>query len=89
VTTGSKRSEVGEVLPILGGDAPHALSEERCPDEESVARAALWFTMCRKQATISRVYVNKVEDGRRSDPTVGMVHSLAEALGVPVSALLE
>jgi hypothetical protein len=89
VTTGSKRSdEVGEVLPILGGDAPHALSEERCPDEESVARAALWFTMCPKQAKISRVYVNKVEDGR-SDPTVGMVHSLPKALGVPVSALLE
>jgi transcriptional regulator with XRE-family HTH domain len=44
--------------------------------------------MCPKQANIGRVYVNKLEDGR-SDPTVGMVHSLAKALGVPVTALLE
>jgi transcriptional regulator with XRE-family HTH domain len=41
-----------------------------------------------KQAKISRVYVNKLEEGR-SDPTVGMLQRLAKALGVPVTALLE
>jgi XRE family transcriptional regulator, regulator of sulfur utilization len=41
-----------------------------------------------KQAQISRVYVNKLEEGR-SDPTVGMLQRLAKALGVPVTALLE
>jgi transcriptional regulator with XRE-family HTH domain len=41
-----------------------------------------------KKAKISRVYVNKLEEGH-SDPTVGMVQSLAKALGVPVTALLE
>jgi hypothetical protein len=89
VTNAPKRSDaVGEVSPIPGGETTHARCQERCPDEEPVARAALWFTMCPKQANIGRVYVNKLEDGR-SDPTVGMVHSLAKALGVPVTALLE
>jgi hypothetical protein len=89
VTTAPKRSDaVGEVSPIPGGETTHARRQERCPDEEPVARAALWFTMCPKQANIGRVYMNKLEDGR-SDPTVGMVHSLAKALGVPVTALLE
>jgi transcriptional regulator with XRE-family HTH domain len=41
-----------------------------------------------KKAKISRVYVNKLEEGR-SDPTVGMLQRLAKALGVPVTALLE
>ena len=41
-----------------------------------------------KNAQISRVYVNKLEEGR-SDPTVGVLQRLAKALGVPVAALLE
>jgi len=41
-----------------------------------------------KLAGISAVYVAKLEAGR-SDPTVGMLHRLAKALGVPVTVLLE
>jgi transcriptional regulator with XRE-family HTH domain len=40
-----------------------------------------------KQAGISAAYVAKLEAGR-SDPTVGMLRKLANALGVPVTALL-
>jgi hypothetical protein len=45
-----------------------------------------WIALAKK-AKISRVYVNKLEEGR-SDPTVGMLQRLAKALGVPVSELL-
>jgi transcriptional regulator with XRE-family HTH domain len=41
-----------------------------------------------KHANISRVYVAKLEAGQ-SDPTIGMLQRLAQALGVPVAALLE
>jgi transcriptional regulator with XRE-family HTH domain len=40
------------------------------------------------EARISREYVRELEAGR-SDPTVGMLHRLAKALGVSVTALLE
>jgi transcriptional regulator with XRE-family HTH domain len=41
-----------------------------------------------KQAKVSREYVRKLEAGE-SDPTVGMLQRLADALGVPVTELLE
>jgi transcriptional regulator with XRE-family HTH domain len=41
-----------------------------------------------KRARITHAYVAKLEAGR-SDPTVGMVQRLAQALGVPVARLLE
>jgi transcriptional regulator with XRE-family HTH domain len=41
-----------------------------------------------KQASVSREYVRKLEAGE-SDPTVGMLQRLADALGVPVTELLE
>jgi transcriptional regulator with XRE-family HTH domain len=41
-----------------------------------------------KRVGISQSYVAKLETGR-SDPTVGMLHRLAKALGVPVTKLLE
>jgi len=40
-----------------------------------------------KLAKITREYVNKLEAGRY-DPTVGVMQSLARALGVPVTQLL-
>jgi transcriptional regulator with XRE-family HTH domain len=41
-----------------------------------------------RRAKITREYVNKLEAGRY-DPTVGVLQRLAEALDVPVTALLE
>jgi transcriptional regulator with XRE-family HTH domain len=41
-----------------------------------------------KEAKVSREYIRKLEAGE-SDPTVGMLQRLADALGVPVAKLLE
>ena len=41
-----------------------------------------------KQAGITGTYVAKLERGG-SDPTIGVLKRLANALGVPVTALLE
>jgi transcriptional regulator with XRE-family HTH domain len=40
-----------------------------------------------QQAGVSREYVRKLEDGE-SDPTVGMLQKLADALGVELTELL-
>jgi transcriptional regulator with XRE-family HTH domain len=41
-----------------------------------------------KEAGVSREYIRKLEAGE-SDPTVGMLQKLADALGVKVGRLLE
>jgi transcriptional regulator with XRE-family HTH domain len=40
-----------------------------------------------REAKVSREYVRKLEAGE-SDPTVGVLQRLADALGVPVTELL-
>ena len=42
-----------------------------------------------RRAKITREYVNKLEAGKKKNPSLDVLRRLAKALGVPVAALLE
>ena len=63
---------------IAFGKVVRRLREALCYSQEALA----------DRAKIHRTYIGGIERGERN-PTLAMIHRLAEALGVPASRLLE